>query len=449
MKTIHTPTRLKSLNLKDMASGRELAVKRGMRNKLPFTIIVFVLAFLIRQNSLAAFQEPETNVNSRYTVEKVEVTGVSESKISKTLQEDMQKLVGEKFDQEAADRIAKRLRKELANYSINTKVQRGDKPDYVKVVFEAERYWFRKFDIERSKFSYHSKEGFNSILSLEFETHHNAFSGGYVNSADEYLERDMGFRLGYEHRKLGTDLLRLRLAFETYHPKWNPATEFALQTSSDVPGIYRGRQNFAPSIAVLPWSDLEISVGTSFERLEIQYPTAHNENAYAGTLTVAYRHRFADSGRLRQRVTAEYTMRTATRVLDSDFVYTRHAVEGQYTASFGRHYFNLRGRAGEISGIAPLFERFTLGDSMTLRGWNKFDVAPLGGNRLAYGSLEYHYSVFAVYYDAGAVWDSGQSAKFKNSVGFGLADRHGAFLLLGVPLRMHHVEPILTFGIRF
>lgn len=420
-----------------------------MKNRLPLTIHILALLLLMRPNCAAAFQEPETNVNSRYTVEKVQLTGVSESRISKHLQEDMQKLVGEKFDQEAADRLAKQLRKELPNYSVQTKVQRGDTPDHVKIVYEAERYWWRKLDIERSKIIYQSKEGWSGEGSIGFDIHHNFFRAGFANSADEYLERNAGVLFSYEHRKPGTDRLRLRMTFESYHPKWNPATEFALLTSPQVPGIYRSRQDFAPSIAVLPWHDLEISAGTSFERLQIQYPDKHTLNAYAATMTVAYRHRFEPSGRLRQRLTAQYTLRSATRVLDSNFVYTRHAIEGQYTASLGKNYFSLRGLGGEISGIAPLFERFSLGNSTMLRGWNKFDVAPLGGSRMAYASLEYHYSDFAVFYDTGAVWDSGQSARFKHSVGFGLADRHGAFLLLGIPLRMNHVEPILTFGIRF
>src|SRR6478735_1117317 len=44
---------------------------------------------------------------------------------------------------------------------------------------------------------------------------------------------------------------------------------------------------------------------------------------------------------------------------------------------------------GILNGDAPLFERFTLGDSSTLRGWSKFDLAPVGGTRVAHGSLEY------------------------------------------------------------
>ena len=39
-----------------------------------------------------------------------------------------------------------------------------------------------------------------------------------------------------------------------------------------------------------------------------------------------------------------------------------------------------RDLAAEVPELtAPLFERFSLGNTYTLRGWNKFDVAPLGG----------------------------------------------------------------------
>ena len=38
--------------------------------------------------------------------------------------------------------------------------------------------------------------------------------------------------------------------------------------------------------------------------------------------------------------------------------------------------------AGFITGRAPLFERFVLGNGTTLRGWNKFQLDPLGGSRM-------------------------------------------------------------------
>ncbi len=425
------------------------ALRQGMKNSLPLKITILSFLFLCRPDSAAAFQEPEANVNSRYTVENVQLRGVAEERISKELHEDMNKLIGEKFNQDAADGIAKRIRKELRDFTVKTKVLRGDQPDHVRIVFEAERYWWKKFDIQRSRAVYQSKEGWSGEFSLTLDTHHNAFTAGYVNSADEFLERNMGFRFGYEHQKVFTDRLRLRMSFEDYNEKWNPATEDALKGAPDVPGIYRQRQDFAPAIALLPLRDFEISIGTSFQRIETQYPELHTDTAYAGTLSLAFRHRFEPWHGLSQRLSAEYKLRSATRVLDSDFVYTRHAVEGQYSAAWGRNYLSLRAQGGGIIGVAPLFERFSLGNSLTLRGWNKFDVAPLGGSRLVYASLEYHYSCVAVFYDAGKVWDSNRPATFKHSIGFGLADKHGAFLLLGIPLRMDHVEPIVTFGIRF
>ncbi len=414
---------------------------------LQFTVICYSL--LAGPVPVRAQKEPESNVNSRYTVESAHVTGIDESKLSKALREDMDKLVGEKFNQNAADAIATRIRKELPSFTIKLKLQRGDQPEHIKIVFEAERYWWKKFDIERSRLVYHSKEGWSGELSTTFGGHHNAFTVGYVNSGDELLERNAGFRFGYENRKVFTDRLRVRMSFETYHDQWNPATEFALQGQAEVPGVYRWRQDFSPSLALLAWRDFEISAGTSFERFQTQYPVLHTQAAYAGTASVAFRHKFEPSSGANQRVNLEYSLRSATRALGSDFVYTRHLGEAGYSIHEGRNYFSARMMAGGLTGAAPLFDRFSLGDSINLRGWNKYDVAPLGGSRMVYASLEYHYSDAAIFYDTGAVWDSGQSHRFRHSVGLGFADRHGAFLLLGIPLRKHDVGAVLMFGIRF
>ena len=73
--------------------------------------------------------------------------------------------------------------------------------------------------------------------------------------------------------------------------------------------------------------------------------------------------------------------------------------------------------AGFIAGRAPLFERFVLGTSSTLRGWNKFDVDPLGGDRMVHNTVEYHYRLFEAFYDTGAVWTQGQTAVARHSVG--------------------------------
>ena len=70
----------------------------------------------------------------------------------------------------------------------------------------------------------------------------------------------------------------------------------------------------------------------------------------------------------------------------------RYLGQGSYRFDFGRHHVQATGMAGGITGHAPLFERFTLGDSTTLRGWDKYDIAPAGGDRVFYSSVEYRYT---------------------------------------------------------
>ena len=59
---------------------------------------------------------------------------------------------------------------------------------------------------------------------------------------------------------------------------------------------------------------------------------------------------------------------------------------------WGHNMLLTSGMAGGITGEAPLFERFTLGDSSTLRGWDKYDIAPAGGDRVGHLSVEYRQS---------------------------------------------------------
>ena len=99
---------------------------------------------------LAGNQKHGSNINEQYVVEGVELTGVAESRIGKALRDDMQKLVGEKFNQAAADELAGRLRHQLSDYTVSLKVKRGDKEKQVKVVFVAERNWWRRFRNHRS-----------------------------------------------------------------------------------------------------------------------------------------------------------------------------------------------------------------------------------------------------------------------------------------------------------
>jgi Omp85 superfamily domain len=426
--------------------GPELAVVPGMTKSIArFALLVLLLAPGV---ALARVPQAETNVNSRYPVESVSIAGVSESKVSRVLADDMQKLVGNKYDPDAVDELARRLRKELHGHTVTVRVKRGEQSEHVKVVFDVERVRERSFEASPPLFLYTTKDSFSGALVPDFETHHNYFSLGLVSSADELLERNSGVLLRYEHRKVGTDLLQVGLEYDYFHPSFQPETEAALALAPEVPGIYRIREVFSPSISLLPIPDIKVTFGASLQTLQMQYPALHDQASNAYTFTVQFRREEGSRHGLRHSISADYSLRDATSSLESDFRYTRQFVAADYTLSTGRQSFEFHFQGGHTSGQPPLYERFSIGNATTLRGWDKFDVAPIGGTRLVYGSVEYRYRPLQLFYDFGTVWDPGQPVELKHSVGFGFRWRNGFFISLGVPLRFHSVTPVFMFGLR-
>jgi hypothetical protein len=410
--------------------------------------LITIIAMLLWPGCLrAGDQNAETNANERYVVEKVEYVGIEESRVSAAIRDDAQKMVGEKYSEKTAREIEKRIRRELKSYDVEFRVKKGEKPEHVIVVFKLERAPENSLGAALPMLVYHSKEGFSGSLEIPLETHHNVFTFGLVSDADHLLERNAGLRLRYEHKKIGTDALRFRMDFDSYHQMFNAATEAALVQRQDLPGIYRSRQNFEPSLIVLPSKSLSISAGVSFQRLQFQYPTLHTRAAYSGTADVQFHPVLKSLGEYRQGFSAEYSLRTATRVLNSDFVYTRHLFWAGYSLSNGRNYIGAHFMGGQVNGVAPLFERFSFGNSTTLRGWDKFDVAPIGGSRAAHGSLEYRYRHIGIFYDVGTVWEPRQFSQVRHGVGFGWASRH-FFASLAFPIRLHDVGPVFMMGFR-
>ena len=410
--------------------------------------IALTLVLAVPGVALARVPQAEPNVNTRYEVDSVSIAGVSESKVSHALRDDMQKLVGNKYDPDAAEELAKRLRKELRDYTVTVKVKRGEQPDHVTVVFDVERIRRSSFYFRPAPLLYTTNDGFSVAIVPTLETHHNFVSGGYVTSADELLERNNGVLVRYEHRKVGTDVVQVGLEYDYFHPSFQPETEAALALAPWVPGIYRTREVFSPSISVLPIPDIKVTFGASFQTLQMQYPTLNDQASNAFTFGVQFRRAEGARHGLRHSISADYSLRDATSTLESDFSYTRQLVAADYSLSVGRQLFGFHFQGGHATGQPPLYERFSIGNATTLRGWDKFDVAPLGGTRLIYGSLEYRYRPFQVFYDFGTVWDPGQTAELKHSIGFGLAWKNGLFVSLGVPLRFHGVTPAFMFGFR-
>jgi outer membrane protein assembly factor BamA len=121
-------------------------------------------------------------------------------------------------------------------------------------------------------------------------------------------------------------------------------------------------------------------------------------------------------------------------------------VKAHYRYRHARSTVELGFLAGVLDGQAPLYERFVLGDSTTLRGWSKFDLDPLGGSHVVHGSVDYGYRVLQVFYDAGAVWDRSPEAKQSVGVGF---KKEGFQLAVAFPLRAGRADPIFYAGMNF
>jgi outer membrane protein assembly factor BamA len=403
-------------------------------------------------------QDSEFNVNSRYTVETVLVSGDGwtanlatdhDTRISSALRKEMTALIGEKLNPTLLDDLARRLRKEFHARTVEHRVLRGKSPDYVQVVFNIQLRPTR-FDVSVPKFLYNSTQGWTGAVEGTATIEHNGFTFGLVSDGDDLPERYTGLVARYENTRLGSDKVRLRFQFESYHEQWNRSTIDSLPpdgTPVDTSGLYRSRQNFEPELTFQVAKPLAVSVGTSFQRFEDQNPAAQTEAANALTATLRYHQRLEGSAD-QQDLDAGYNLRAATKILNSDFAYARHRWEFRYMLTRGKSVVIDDLTAGMIMGRAPLFERFVLGNSSTLRGWNKYDLDPLGGNRMVHNSVEYRYGVFQIFYDSGTIWDRTEAAVLRHSVGLGL--RQGVFsMAVAFPLKEGRIDPVFMVGMNY
>ena len=396
--------------------------------------------------AVARTQPPDANVNSRYTVENVRVD--PERKLSRTLREDLHKLVGEKFNQATLDALRERLKQETGARVIAQRVVRGDKAETVRVVFEL-RYGKRGVDVNIPKMVYASRLGWSGAVELEAHWAGNTLGFGAANDGDALVERFAGIRGYYERKELWGRKIGFRFDAEDWNDQWNQTTLAALGTTT---GPYRSRTNFQPVLTARLWGPLTWSGGFSFQRLETPYEAAPVQGAHAVVQILRLRQQWSESG-LKQTVEAGYSLRAATRLLESDSVYARHQFDASYRIQDGPHEIIVRAVGGAIGGNAPLYERFVAGTTTVLRGYSKFDLTPEGATRLAAGTIEYRNHGIGVFYDTGTAWgatrDDGGAARLRHSLGCGYTTRKGLMVAVAFPMRGDNMFPMFYAGINF
>jgi hypothetical protein len=402
----------------------------------------------------AAPQDLDNNVNARYTVETVILSGKgwtanlqseSTNKISTNLLHQLTAIIGQKLNPASLDTLAQNLKKELSAREVTHRIVRGETPEQVRVEFEV-RPARATLGMNVNQFLYDSKQGYSGSGEAALTTGTHMFALGLVSNGDWLPERFSGIAARYEDSRVGTDRLSFKFEAETFHTQWNQASLEAMAASpADVPALYRARQAFQPTATVVLFKPLTITVGARVERFQDEGPLGQIEAADAAIADLHY-HQSMEGPDSQQDFDADMSLHSATRALNTDYVYTLRTAGIRYQYHRGKQTITENAWGGYITGRAPLSDRFVLGNSEYLRGWNKYEIDPLGGNRALSNSVEYHYGPLQAFYDAGAIWEEGQPIVARHSVGIGL--RESIFsLAVAIPMRAGHVEPIFIMGI--
>ena len=416
---------------------------------------VFLAGFLFGIFSARAFSwnpADDTNVNSRYTVESVEIKGASEARLSKSLRDDLQRHIGQRFSPESFARLSARVRDELRARLVSPKLLKGNNPDSVRVVLDV---LGRRVNVstDHSRLAWHTTQGWTGELRLTVDQPgRQALSLAGFSDGDTSTERASGARVTYA-KSLLPNRLRAGFLAATHNASYSSRTLDLAQPND----LYRHADTFHPTATFLPFrlddrDELALDVGMRWQRFRLLSPDANRDvSSHALVNTLRYRRVRGDVDSGLATFTASASL---TRGLADNFQFTRRVAAAGLEYHRDASRLTVDAVAGSLSGRAPFTERFAAGNTQLLRGWNKFEIAPLGASRLLATNLEYGHALkgkleLSAFYDSGAIWSQSTAATPRHSAGCGLRTRDGFFFYLAFPLRDGRVEPTLMTGATF
>jgi hypothetical protein len=397
-------------------------------------------------------QQDTANINSRYIVERVRLRGIPEGELPQGLRDDLRALEGRQLDSEEADRLEARLRDALPDYEIVRRIVKGTQAPQITLIFEARTpEWARwlRFEPQDANLVYHSDQGWGARLPLSVSARDVSVTPIVaIDIGDELIEEYGGFGVRVEARRLGMERLGAFFEWSTVDQTWREPTLDALAARPNGPAPYRNRMTLTPLLKVALTRQLSVAGGVRVTELDPLDESGESQmaNAFVGAVNFSQRSRGGPG--TRHSVEADFVVRAGRSALESDLIYERYLGHAAYAVRRSHHLVIVSGMAGRTSGDAPLFERFSLGDSRTLRGWNKYDIAPAGGDRMVHASVEYQFHGLGMFLDAGSVWDEGADRRMRVSTGL-TAHPGPVFFTVGFPLNTDEFGAVFTMGFRF
>ena len=421
-----------------------------------------VTSALRREFARLQDQQRDPNINSKYLIETAQLRGLP-PRDRLRFDDGLRALVGLRLDAEEVQRFETRLREALPGYVVERRSARGTEPGRIRLIFNVRRAdWARwlRFEPTDANLIFHSDQGWGAKLPLSISSDNLLISPFFAfDVGDELVEEYSGWGIRVDTRQLGSERLGAYFEWSSYEMDWRTPTLTAVSLDPRLPAPYDKRRSVTPALRFAITRELTVSGGVRITELDALPETGGESrmaNAVLASLTFARSTREPDGEAKARRetrtgrhgVNAGLVVRAGLAGLESDLVYERYLGYAGYSVRRGRHAVIATGMAGRIDGEAPLFERFSLGDSRTLRGWNKYDLAPAGGDRVFHASLEYQYRGFGMFLDTGSVWTKDTARRFRTSAG--LTYNPGPFFMtVGFPLNTSDFGAVFTMGVRF
>jgi outer membrane protein assembly complex protein YaeT len=270
--------------------------------------------------------------------------------------------------------------------------------------------------------------------------HVNFFGGARIaNVVGRYSGLDRGVRLALTQPYLFSPRYSITLSGQSWYTD-EPA--FNLNTNGGRATITRQFARRGPSVGRRPSATLALTYAHEFEEYEISNDALRDLTFRDELIALGLDPRTGLGEGTRSALTLEASRNTTDNPVDStrgyvaaaqleqagkwlggSFDYYELTTEGRFFQSIaGKAVLAVQARAGSIDAFGdqekrvPFFKRYFLGGATNLRGWGRFDVAPLSGGGLPIGgasfvnaSAEVRVPIWrslggVLFVDAGNVW---------------------------------------------